>query len=106
MFVGVLFLLFSLLLAREWRSPGTVKGTQSQHITRSSGKTPGAVTKQDDCWVFMHMPGSGALDTGIRSVLLDNWRGKNILFDTVQWRRGDEYTADLVSSRCGATNQR
>lgn len=43
----------------------------------------------------MLMPGSGALDTEVRSILLDSWRGKDILYDTVQWRRGDEYTAGL-----------
>lgn len=52
-------------------------------------------SKDDQCWVFTHMHSSRGMMA--RRALLDRWKGHAILFDIVQWRRGECYAADLVS---------
>lgn len=61
--------------------------------------SPKATSSEDECWIYMHMHDTGIGGDDVRSILLDNWRGKDLLFDIVQWRKGDEYAADLMASR-------
>lgn len=47
------------------------------------------------CWVFMHMRHSGY--DSARRTLVQRWKGKEVVFDSVQWRRGEEYAAVLMN---------
>lgn len=56
------------------------------------------VTQGDDeetCWIFMHMEKSGG---GLaRSIATERWRRDELIFDTVQWRRGDDFAEDVMT---------
>lgn len=59
----------------------------------------GEPEEEDDgeaCWIFMHMEKSGG--GGARQVAAEHMRKESLVFDTVQWRRGDSFAADIMTS--------
>lgn len=52
--------------------------------------------EEEVCWVLMHMEKSGG--GAVRQIASEFWRRDAVVFDTVQWRRGDVYAEDVMSS--------
>ena len=51
--------------------------------------------REDQCWIFMYMEGGGGAT--VRSIVTDHWRRNEVMFDNVQWRRGDGYASDVMT---------
>ena len=54
------------------------------------------VEEEEVCWILMHMEKSGG--GAARQIASKHWRRDELVFDTVQWRRGDGYAEDVVAS--------
>lgn len=52
--------------------------------------------EEEVCWIFMHMENSGG--GAARQIASKHWRKDELVFDTVQWRRGDTYAEDVMTS--------
>lgn len=52
--------------------------------------------EEELCWIFMHMDRSGG--AAVRQIATERWRKDELVFDTVQWRRGDRYAEDVMVS--------
>lgn len=52
--------------------------------------------EEGECWILMHMEKSRG--GAVRQIASDFWRKEELVFDTVQWRRGDSYAEYVMSS--------
>lgn len=51
---------------------------------------------EEACWILLHMEKSGG--GAVRRIASDFWRKDELVFDTVQWRRGGNYAEDVMNS--------
>ena len=52
--------------------------------------------EEEACWILLHMEKSGG--GAVRQIASEFWRKDELVFDTVQWRRGDSYAEDTMNS--------
>lgn len=54
------------------------------------------IQSEISCWIYMHMDKSGT--NFVRNVITEQWQRDQRNFDSVQWRRGDDYAADVMTN--------
>ncbi len=65
-------------------------------VDEESSDTEDVPEEEEVCWILMHMEKSGG--GAARQIASKHWRKDELVFDTVQWRRGDTYAEDVMSS--------
>lgn len=85
-------------LSRTASSTGIETTTTVEGQVVLGGKEEEAVEEkeQEACWILLHMEKSGG--GAVRHIASDFWRKDELVFDTVQWRRGDSYAEDVMNS--------
>lgn len=53
-------------------------------------------SQDEQCWIFMHMERSGG--GAVRQIATAHWQKDELVYDTVQWRRGDSFAEDVMVS--------
>lgn len=72
--------------------------TSSQAKMESADPADDKKESQDEqCWIFMHMERSGG--AAARQIATEHWRKDELVYDSVQWRRGDSHAEDVMLSR-------
>lgn len=71
----------------EGKSDGVGHGERHSSVVEKDTKEP--------CWIYLHMDKSGG--DSIRHIATERWSKDELIFDNVQWRRGDDYATNVMT---------
>lgn len=76
-----------ILSRMEVKSHEVGHGARYSRVVEKDTKEP--------CWIYLHMDKSGG--DSIRQIATERWSKDELIFDNVQWRRGDDYATDVMA---------